>query len=108
MADEHDSDCSADIYTAAREGDLERLRYLVLVQAVAINEPDVWDAMPLYYASRCGHTACVRFLLQHGARCEEHTWEGERCHYAALNFGIRNILREFQAVNRLKGPHFAW
>jgi hypothetical protein len=36
------------------------------------------------------------------------TFDGERCHYGALNDQIRVLLRQYQAVNRQRGPLFAF
>lgn len=47
------------------------------------------------------------YLLQHGARCESNSWDGERCFYVALSDRIRRHLRQFQAANRARGPLFA-
>ncbi|KAK9820046.1 hypothetical protein WJX72_005458 [[Myrmecia] bisecta] len=81
-----------DLFLAVKTGDLETVRYLVEVQAVSLQQHDAWNAPPLYYASLCGHEHLVRFLLSRGAKCEEKTYDGERCLYAALNDKIWRIL----------------
>uniref|UniRef100_A0A0K8RCV6 Putative ankyrin repeat and btb poz domain protein n=1 Tax=Ixodes ricinus TaxID=34613 RepID=A0A0K8RCV6_IXORI len=35
-----------------------------------------------------------------GARCVANTFDGERCLYASLNVGIRNLLRDHKVVHR--------
>lgn len=44
-----------------------------------------------------GHNEVVQYLLEAGAVCNEYTFDGDRCHYAALNLGIRMLLRQFEA-----------
>ncbi|KAJ6973391.1 hypothetical protein NC653_033657 [Populus alba x Populus x berolinensis] len=36
-------------------------------------------------------------LLESGAICSEHTFDGDRCHYAALNLKVRKLLKAFEA-----------
>ena len=48
-------------------------------------------------AVHAGHNDVVEFLLEAGAVCNEYTFDGDRCHYAALNLGIRTLLRQFEA-----------
>ena len=59
-------------------------------------------------AALCGHVQACEYLLEKGARCQPDTWDGERCHYAALSDRIRTLLRRFEAVNRQRGPLFAF
>ncbi|KAL3139201.1 hypothetical protein ABBQ32_005972 [Trebouxia sp. C0010 RCD-2024] len=72
-------------------------RSLVEEEAVDVNLRDTWDAVPLYYACLAGHNEVVQYLLEAGAVCNEYTFDGDRCHYAALNLGIRMLLRQFEA-----------
>ncbi|KAL3148881.1 Ankyrin repeat and BTB/POZ domain-containing protein 1 [Trebouxia sp. C0010 RCD-2024] len=81
-----------DIFQAVRRGDIETVRYLVEVQAETLQQHDDWDATPLYYAARAGNKELVKYLLSVGARCEEKTFDGERCLYAALNDDVRRLL----------------
>lgn len=39
---------------------------------------DEWDAFPLYYACYGGHLEIVKLLINHGARCQPGTFDGER------------------------------
>jgi len=55
-----------------------------------------------YYACLCGHKDLVVFLLEHGARCEALTFDGERCFYAAINDEIRNILKGAKGLHASK------
>ncbi|KAK9821294.1 hypothetical protein WJX81_002004 [Elliptochloris bilobata] len=86
----------SDIYAAARVGDLERARHLVDVEGVDVNARDRWDSVPLYYACACGHEEVARLLLEAGAQCNEFTFDGDRCHYAALTPAIRALLRQYE------------
>ncbi|TQD93244.1 hypothetical protein C1H46_021149 [Malus baccata] len=36
-------------------------------------------------------------LLENGAICSEHTFDGNRCHYAALNLKVQKLLQAFEA-----------
>ena len=78
-----------------KEKKLYYIRYLVEEESVDINQRDIWDAVPLYYACLCGHTDVVEYLLQRGAICSEYTFDGDRCHYAALLEPIRKLLNEY-------------
>ncbi|DBA84084.1 hypothetical protein WJX77_009279 [Trebouxia sp. C0004] len=86
-----------DIYLASSVGDASRVRSLVEEEAVDVNLRDAWDAVPLYYACRSGHNDVAQYLLEAGAVCNEYTFDGDRCHYAALHLGIRTLLRQFEA-----------
>lgn len=49
------------------------------------------------YTHCAGHNEVVQYLLEAGAVCNEYTFDGDRCHYAALTLGIRMLLRQFEA-----------
>ncbi|XP_047942333.1 BTB/POZ domain-containing protein At2g04740 isoform X2 [Salvia hispanica] len=85
-----------DIFEASRAGDVGRLRYL-LESGVNVNARDQWDSVALYYACLAGHLDAARMLLESGAICSEHTFDGDRCHYAALNLKVRKLLKSFEA-----------
>ncbi|KAK9155440.1 hypothetical protein Sjap_002920 [Stephania japonica] len=85
-----------DVFEAARAGDVERLRYL-MESGVNVNARDQWDSVALYYACLAGHLDAARMLLESGAICSEHTFDGDRCHYAALNLKVRKLLKAFEA-----------
>ncbi|CAH9054519.1 unnamed protein product [Cuscuta epithymum] len=85
-----------DVFEASRAGDVDRLRYL-LESGVNINDRDQWDSVALYYACLTGHLDAARMLLESGAICSEHTFDGDRCHYAALNLNVRKLLKAFEA-----------
>lgn len=55
----------ADIYHAARVGDLERIKHLVEEEEVDVNRRDRWDSVPLYYACLAG----MRAHCQTGMTC---------------------------------------
>ncbi|CAA0824588.1 BTB/POZ domain-containing protein [Striga hermonthica] len=85
-----------DVFEASRAGDVERLRYL-LECGVNVNARDQWDSVALYYACLAGHLEVACMLLESGAICSEHTFDGDRCHYAALNLKVRKLLKVFEA-----------
>ncbi|KAL8477913.1 hypothetical protein ACS0TY_029991 [Phlomoides rotata] len=85
-----------DVFEASRAGDIQRLRYL-LDSGVNVNARDQWDSVPIYYACLAGHLDAARMLLESGAICSEHTFDGDRCHYAALNLKVRKLLKAFEA-----------
>ncbi|CAI5520213.1 unnamed protein product [Closterium sp. Naga37s-1] len=43
-----------------------------------------------------GHLEAARVLLEAGAICSEHTFDGDRCHYAALTLRIRRLLKRYE------------
>lgn len=43
-----------------------------------------------------GQEEVARLLLEAGAVCNEFTFDGDRCHYAALTPAIRAVLRQFE------------
>ena len=85
-----------DLYEASRAGDIERLR-LLLEEGANVNARDTWDSVALYYACLAGHLDAARILLERGAICSENTFDGDRCHYAALNLQVRKLLKAFEA-----------
>ncbi|KAL8140496.1 hypothetical protein V2J09_006517 [Rumex salicifolius] len=86
-----------DVFEAARAGDVGRLQYLLDSGVVNVNARDQWDSVALYYACLAGHLDAARMLLESGAICSEHTFDGDRCHYAALNIKVRKLLKAFEA-----------
>ncbi|KAI3858905.1 hypothetical protein MKX03_006974 [Papaver bracteatum] len=87
---------TGDIFSASRAGDVERVEYLIET-GVNVNERDKWDSVALYYACLAGHLDVARMLLENGAICSEHTFDGDRCHYSALNLKVRKLLKAFEA-----------
>ncbi|OMO52955.1 BTB/POZ-like protein [Corchorus capsularis] len=94
---------NGDIFEASRAGDADRLRYL-LESGVNVNARDNWDSVALYYACLAGHLDAARLLLESGAICSEHTFDGDRCHYASLNLKVRKLLKAFEARPPPLGP----
>ncbi|PVD25039.1 hypothetical protein C0Q70_15536 [Pomacea canaliculata] len=88
-----------ELFYCCKTGDIQKLRYLVEEREVDINVRDKWDSTPLYYACLCGHRYVVQFLLEHGAKCEANTFDGERCLYGALTDDIRNTLHSYKAIS---------
>ncbi|CAL5038285.1 unnamed protein product [Urochloa decumbens] len=85
-----------DLFEAARAGDCDRLA-LLLEAGANVNARDRWDSVALYYACLAGHAEAARMLLEAGAVCAERTFDGDRCHYAALNLRLRRLLKSFEA-----------
>jgi ankyrin repeat and BTB/POZ domain-containing protein 1 len=85
-----------DLFEAARAGDCDRLA-LLLEAGANVNERDHWDSVALYYACLAGHVEAAPMLLEAGAVCAERTFDGDRCHYAALNLRLRRLLKSFEA-----------
>ncbi|KAL6975643.1 hypothetical protein U1Q18_024438 [Sarracenia purpurea var. burkii] len=92
-----------DVFEASRAGDVDRLRNL-LESGVNVNARDKWDSVALYYACLAGHLDAARMLLESGAICSEHTFDGDRCHYSALNLKVRKLLKAFEARPPPLGP----
>ncbi|CAM8888051.1 unnamed protein product [Rhodiola kirilowii] len=92
-----------DVFEASRAGDVDRLKYL-LENGINVNARDHWDSVALYYACLAGHLEAARMLLESGAICSEHTFDGDRCHYAALNLKVRKLLKAFEARPPPLGP----
>ncbi|XP_048539604.1 BTB/POZ domain-containing protein At2g04740 [Triticum urartu] len=87
---------AGDLFEAARAGDCDRLA-LLLEAGANVNARDRWDSVALYYACLAGHADAARMLLEAGAVCAERTFDGDRCHYAALNLDLRRLLKSFEA-----------
>ncbi|KAM0941597.1 putative chromatin remodeling & transcription regulator ABTB family [Dioscorea sansibarensis] len=94
---------AGDLFEAARAGDRDRLR-LLLDAGANVNARDRWDSSALYYACLAGHVEAARMLLEAGAICAERTFDGDRCHYAALNLRVRRLLKAFEARPPPLGP----
>ncbi|XP_059661170.1 BTB/POZ domain-containing protein At2g04740 [Cornus florida] len=92
-----------DVFEASRAGDVDRLGYL-LESGVNVNARDQWDSVALYYACLAGHLDAAKMLLESGAICSEHTFDGDRCHYASLNLKVRKLLKAFEARPPPLGP----
>ncbi|XP_078165812.1 ankyrin repeat family protein isoform X2 [Carex rostrata] len=87
---------AGDLYEAARAGDVDRLK--ILIEGGAnVNLRDRWDSVALYYACLTGHFEAAQMLLEAGAVCSEKTFDGDRCHYAALNLRLRRLLKTYEA-----------
>ncbi|KAL2938741.1 hypothetical protein RDABS01_022190 [Bienertia sinuspersici] len=78
--------------------------WLLLESGINVNARDQWDSVALYYACLAGHLDAARMLLENGAICDEHTFDGDRCHYAALNLKVRKLLKAFEARPPPLGP----
>src|SRR3990167_6865639 len=54
------------IYTCARAGDLNQVKFFTEEVGVELNVTDEWDGTPLYYACLGGHIKIVEYLLSRG------------------------------------------
>ncbi|KAH7638680.1 hypothetical protein HUG17_2713 [Dermatophagoides farinae] len=89
------------MFRACKLGDFETLKTLIETKDVDVNFRDKFDSTPLYYACLCGHLNVVRFLLEHGAKCDIKTFDGERCVYGALTDDIRKLLlKEYKIISK--------
>ncbi|XP_027206327.2 ankyrin repeat and BTB/POZ domain-containing protein 1-like isoform X1 [Dermatophagoides pteronyssinus] len=89
------------MFRACKLGDFQTLKTLIETKDVDVNFRDKFDSTPLYYACLCGHMEVVRFLLEHGAKCDVKTFDGERCVYGALTDDIRKLLlKEYNVINK--------
>ncbi|KAH8550422.1 BTB/POZ protein [Umbelopsis sp. PMI_123] len=84
-----------ELCNATREGDLERVAYIISVGG-PVNAVDRWQCSPLYWACLCGHYDVTKYLLENGAKCDRNTFQGERCIYGALTSQIRNLLLSYK------------
>ncbi|KAI9598845.1 hypothetical protein BDF19DRAFT_431574 [Syncephalis fuscata] len=69
---------------ACKTGNLELVESLVSNYAVPINREDRWQCVPFL----------CEFLLNNGAICDPHTFQGERCLYGALTDSVRQLLKK--------------
>mmetsp|Transcript_5107 Transcript_5107/g.7058 ORF Transcript_5107/g.7058 Transcript_5107/m.7058 type:complete len:468 (+) Transcript_5107:136-1539(+) len=92
------------LHECCKRGDLPTVRFLLEEKGLDINAVDLWNSTPLYYASLCGHENLMKYLLEMGARCEEDTYQGERCFYAALNDDLRRLLRNHRVTAAYRHP----
>ena len=97
-----------DLMAACRVGDLLRVKFLVEHEEVNVNQKDAFDALPIYFCCLCGHQDVLEYLLEHGARLDDGTFEAHRCYYAALTKEIQQVLREAKAKPNLGAmDHYA-
>ncbi|XP_041377868.1 ankyrin repeat and BTB/POZ domain-containing protein 1-like [Gigantopelta aegis] len=88
-----------EFFSSCKTGDFQKVKFLVEEREVEVNCRDKWDSTPLYYACLCGHKDVVQFLLEHGAKCEANTFDGERCLYGALTDEIKKMLKSFCVIS---------
>jgi hypothetical protein len=86
------------IWVAAGEGDLDRVRHLIEVEGVSPIAPDQWTYTPLHAAASYGQIEVLRFLLNHPstpANAIETTDEdGDTPLFAAEEVEVARILVE--------------
>uniref|UniRef100_A0A8D0Q2B4 Ankyrin repeat domain 39 n=1 Tax=Sus scrofa TaxID=9823 RepID=A0A8D0Q2B4_PIG len=83
---------SAGIWSAALNGDLGRVKYLIQ-KAADPSQPDSAGYTALHYASRNGHYAVCQFLLESGAKCDAQTRGGATALHRASYCGHTDIAR---------------
>lgn len=88
-----------DLYMAAKEGDLARLKLLMKTDSKLINDEDENDNTPLYYAILCGHPEVIIFLVQNGATINWNSANGHRYFLAAQNPLVREMVRQLSQGN---------
>lgn len=54
-----------DLHTSAKAGDILRVKYLVEQLDADVNEHDLCDSSPLFYACLCGHTGTIDYFRQY-------------------------------------------
>ncbi|XP_006900767.1 PREDICTED: ankyrin repeat domain-containing protein 39 [Elephantulus edwardii] len=80
------------IWSAALNGDLGRVKYLIQ-KAADPSQPDAAGYTALHYASRNGHYAVCQFLLESGAKCDAQTHGGATALHRASYCGHTEIAR---------------
>nr|XP_031297029.1 ankyrin repeat domain-containing protein 39 isoform X2 [Camelus dromedarius] len=80
------------IWSAALNGDLGRVKYLIQ-KAADPSQPDSAGYTALHYASRNGHYAVCQFLLESGAKCNAQTHGGATALHRASYCGHTDIAR---------------
>ncbi|XDC73273.1 hypothetical protein R6Z07F_004446 [Ovis aries] len=80
------------IWSAALNGDLGRVKYLIQ-KAADPSQPDSAGYTALHYASRNGHYAVCQFLLESGAKCDAQTHGGATALHRASYCGHTDIAR---------------
>ncbi|XP_038240706.1 ankyrin repeat domain-containing protein 39 [Dermochelys coriacea] len=81
------------VWSAALDGDLGRVRKLLVGKRVDPSQPDLAGYTALHYASRNGHGAVCQFLLQSGARCNAQTHGGATALHRASYCGHVDVAR---------------
>ena len=69
--DSVDPSAQAALIRAVRDGDLERVRYLLSRRNISLLLRDEHDSTPLYYAALCGEFDICKLLLESGAKADE-------------------------------------
>ncbi|KAL5267486.1 hypothetical protein ACHWQZ_G004498 [Mnemiopsis leidyi] len=95
-----------DIFTACKQGDLQRIKLLVEEMMCDVNVTDKWNSTPLYYACLSGYDDIVVYLLQAGAKYDQCNFSGERCMNCALTDRTRRILRNPPKRKTFQSTHF--
>lgn len=82
------------IHWACDRGNVEILEIILQTKGIDINLPDEDGQTALFYASSCGHAACLRLLLARNANVTILDSEGRSCIDAAFDDEIRDILKK--------------
>lgn len=82
------------IHWASDRGNIEVLQTILDTKDIDIDLQDGEGQTALFYASSCGHKACVQLLLQHGANKEIVDNEESSCFDVAYDDEIKKILKK--------------
>lgn len=81
------------IHWSSDRGNIEVLKTILNTAGIDINLQDGEGQTALFYASSCGHKACVQLLLEHGADREIVDNEESSCYDVAYDDEIKKILK---------------
>lgn len=81
------------IHWSSDRGNIDALQTILDTKGIDINLQDSEGQTALFYASSCGHKACVQLLLQHGADKDIVDNEESSCVDVAYDDEIKKILK---------------
>lgn len=80
------------IHWSSDRGNSEVLKTILSTKGIDIDLKDSEGQTALFYASSCGHKACIQLLLQHGASKEILDNDGSSCIDVAYDDDIKKLL----------------